>query len=174
MLRRLAILVSWCCMSLLLLGATCSKEPRRPRPRPFDLQFAIGPAVTGVVQVDVIGISTGPGLVRLEQYPVSQYWRRGDPLRLEVARKSFVFPPEGQRDGILEASDDIWTTWLRNGADVVVIIADLPGVHTTSPGASDPRRWIETIDANVWRDVRKLEFVVQGSGIQRTTPRPSN
>lgn len=174
MLRRLALGFSCVCVSLFLVGATCSKQPPRPKPRPFDVHFSIGSGLSGAsVRVDVIGTSAESDLPRLEQHRVSDYWRKDDKLRLESARKSFVFRPEGPREDALLATDEIWTSWLRAGAEVLVIIADWPGAHTDRPGASDPRRFIVSIDERVWGNVRKLEFVVQESGIRLITTKPS-
>jgi hypothetical protein len=172
MLRRLALSCLTLCVPLWFVGG-CASQPPKPKPKRFDVRLLIGSGLAGAsVQVDVIGTSARSDLPRLEQYPVSQYWKKDDKLRLESQKKSFVFPPAGAREATLRAADEIWNVWLRSGAEVLMIIADWPGIHTDRPGTSDPRRFIVSIDEREWKGVQTLEILVQESGIKLMTPLP--
>jgi hypothetical protein len=174
MLRRLPLILSLLCWSLLLLGATCSSQPPKPKPKRYDLHLTVGSGLSGAsVQVDIIGTSARTDLARLEQHPISEYWKKDDKLRLESNRKSFTFSPSGPREATLSATDEIWNTWMRSGAEVLVIIADWTALHTDRPGTSDRRRAIVTIDEGYWHKTPVIEVVIKESGITVTTVPPA-
>ena len=148
-----------------MLGAACSSQPPRPKPKKFDLRFSITPAlIGGSVQVDIIGASARSYLPSLESISLSQYWSPGNAVRKDAPKATIVFGKGSPQEQTFPRTDQKWSGWLAAGADVLVIMVDSPGT---------PGRLIVPIDERVWKTVTTLEFQIQESGVRLVTPMPT-
>jgi len=163
--RQLPAAFSLLCLSLLLVGATCSSQTARPKPKKFDLRFSIAPAlVGGSVQVDIIGASARSYLPSLEAISLSQYWSPNNAVRRDVPKATLVFGKGSPQEQSFSGTDQKWSSWLTAGAEVLVIMVDSPG---------SPSRLVVPIDEREWKNVTTLEFLIQESGIRLVTARPT-
>lgn len=165
MLRKIPVVFSLLSLSFLLVGATCSPQAVRPKPKKFELRFSIAPAlVGGSVQVDIIGASTRSYLPSLENISLGQYWSPDNVVRKDAPKSTIVFGKGSPREQTFPSNDQKWNSWLNAGAEVLVIMVDSPG---------KPDRKIVSIDEREWGSVATLEFLIQESGIQLITARPT-
>ena len=119
------------------------------------------------MELDVIGASPRSYLPSLESVPLNDYWTPGNPVRREVPKATLNFgrgTPAEQKEQTLAASDPKWNTWLAEGAEVIVIMAHVPG--------KKDRRTV-SIDQREWGNVSVLEFLIQESGVQLVTAKPT-
>ena len=163
--RRLPVIFSLLCLSLLLVGATCAPQPPRIKPKKFDLLFRLDPALAGAsVQVDIIGASARSYLPSLESVQLNQYWNPGNPLRRDVPKATVVYGRGSPPEQTFPATDPKWTTWLGAGAEMLVLMLDAPGIQD---------RLIVPLDQKEWGNVPRLEILIQESGIRLLTARPT-
>src|ERR1044071_927719 len=158
------VLVTFCLvgLSVVLMGATCSSQRPRPKPRKFDLRFRLAPALVGsTVQIDVVGPNTRSYQTTLETIALSDYWNPDNVTRREAPKAPpIVFTKGGPQEQTFRSTDPKWNSWLDAGVNVLVIMVDAPGKQS---------RITESIDGNEWGDVTTIEFLVQESGIVLVT-----
>jgi hypothetical protein len=122
------------------------------------------------VLVDLVGVNPS-SLPRWEAYDMGKYWREGDPLRRDADKVVLNFVSGQALTNSLPASSGEWDKWKATGATQVLVLADLPGVQSSGPGAQDPRRQIVPLDECNWpAGTKTIKVLVQRSGIVVLTP----
>ena len=122
------------------------------------------------VLVDLVGVNPS-SLPRWEAYDMGKYWREGDPMRRDADKVVLNFVSGQALTNSLPATSAQWDQWQATGVTQVLVLADLPGVQASSPGAQDPRRQIVPLDECNWPSGTKtIKVLVQRSGIQVLTP----
>jgi hypothetical protein len=155
----------------LLLAAGCTSAPN---PRSFTVKVNLDPALAGSsLQVDLIGANPVSDLPKLESYSVSSYWNPGDALRRDAAKVTLAFGQGREATQVLDITNPIWETWLKTGAQDLVVMVDLPGIAADKAGNADPRRLILPLDAGQWNGSGVIEILIQESGVRLLTPKKS-
>lgn len=113
--------------------------------------LALGPGAglaNSYVEIDLIG-ENAMNMADWMGYSVDKYWTPGDPMRASAEKRTIQF----QGIGAVQFSkeDPIWDTWSRQGADQLVVIANLPG--SFEGGGMDPRRKFIPLGKKNWKDL---------------------
>jgi len=150
--------------------ATC--KPGKPGPVG---RYSIGVRLdeslkTQSVIVDLVGVNPS-SLPRLEAYDMGKYWKEGDAVRRDADKTVMNFVSGQELMKALAVNDAQWDRWRAQGVTHVLVLADLPGTHTSKPGNQDARRQLLPLDKCNWPDNTKgLQVLVQRSGIAVLTP----
>jgi hypothetical protein len=122
------------------------------------------------VIVDLVGVNPS-GMARWEAYDMAKYWKEGDPMRHDAEKAVLTFVSGQATNKTMLATDPLWAKWKSQGVAYVFVLADLPGVQVSKPGAQDARRQILSLDKCTWASGSKqLKVLVQRSGIVVLTP----
>jgi hypothetical protein len=125
---------------------------------------------TSSVIVDLVGVnpSTRP---LWEVYDMGKYWKENDPMRRDADKMVFNFVSGQALTKTLAITDAQWDKWKSKGVTHVLVLADLPGTHSSRPGNQDARRQILALDTCQWPDkTTALKVLVQRSGMVVLTP----
>lgn len=122
------------------------------------------------VLVDLVGVSA-LSLQQWESYEMSKYWEYGNSKRKDAEKVTLSFLADSPLSQSLAETNAIWDTWRSHAVTHVLVLADLPGVHTDKPGTQDSRRQILPLDECRWpKKTETLKVSVKRSGIDILTP----
>lgn len=126
------------------------------------------------MRVDLIGV-TESDWESLAQYPVSQYWTPGDPVRNSLNKQTYVFGEGQKKTQLMKRDDPLWNAWMGRGALYLLLIADLPGIFKDQPGTKDMRRILIPLDSHRWpsgwfSSTNTIQLEIRSSLIQIETP----
>ncbi|MEO8427407.1 MAG: hypothetical protein ABI651_09875 [Verrucomicrobiota bacterium] len=150
--------------------ATC--KPGKPGPvLSYTIEVSLDESLkSSSVIVDLVGVNPS-SLPRWEAYDMGKYWKEGDPMRRDADKMVLNFVSGQSLTRTMSITDAQWNKWKSNGVSHVMVLADLPGMHTSKPGNQDPRRQILALDQCSWPDkTTTLKVLVQRSGMVVVTP----
>lgn len=101
------------------------------------------------VEVDAVGI-TSEEEIRWQNYSIDQYFEAGNRFRADAVRHTMRFSDSRHAPVTLKQKDAVWKSWKKRGARKLVLVANLPGVWESKPGALDGRRLLLPLDSNKW------------------------
>ncbi len=123
------------------------------------------------VTVDVVGVNQSE-LPKWQTYSIKDYFKPGDPVRQDAPKFTAEFIPGKQPTVVLKKSNPLWASWLKSGAQYLVVLADLPGVYREGKsGSQDPRRQLVPLCQCYWPDkTTDVVLKVQAGGVSLETP----
>jgi hypothetical protein len=139
--------------------------------RAYNLKLVPGESLKdSSVVVDIIGLQSSE-LQLLQTYSLKKYFKSGDPVRTDLSKTNVTFRPDKQTAFELKKDDPLWTKWLAEGVQYVVVIADLPGVYEEGKnGSQDPRRQLIPLCRCYWPGGTKdLTVEVRAGGVRIVT-----
>lgn len=122
------------------------------------------------VLVDLVGVPA-LSLQQWESYEMSKYWEYGNSKRKDAEKVTLSFLADSPLNQTLSVTNEIWKTWEAMAVTHILVLADLPGVHTDKPGTQDSRRQILPLDECRWpKKTEALKVLIKRSGIDILTP----
>src|SRR5262245_60534456 len=111
---RLALVVAG--MAVLLSGCSLlhpCKTGKRGKPQAYNLHIKLDPALKdNCVVVDILPANQY-NLEKLNNYSMTKYWKKGDPLRQDTPKTSFNFVSGDKMEQNLPATDPKWKEWVN-------------------------------------------------------------
>jgi hypothetical protein len=159
--------VALLCWAVVLLSGCAKCKPGKPGPvGKYDIEVNLDDSLkSSSVIVDLVGVNAS-GLPRWEKYDMTKYWKEGDAMRHDADKEVLNFVSGQKKSQTMEMSNPRWETWKNMGVTHVFVLADLPGSHSSQPGAEDARRQMIPLDRCSWPDKTKsIKLLVKRSGI---------
>jgi hypothetical protein len=153
-------------MAALLSGCNSCK-PGQPGPiGKYTIDVSLDESLkSSSVIVDLVGVNPS-SLPRWEAYDMGKYWSAGDPMRRDADKVILNFVSGQTLTNSLARTDAQWDKWRGKIMTHVLVLADLPGVQASKPGAQDARRQILPLDQCTWpKKTTTLKVLVQRSGM---------
>lgn len=157
-----------------VMGGGCSSKAKMGK---YNIQVSLDPSLASSaavpsIEVDIIGVSPARQAV-WDAQSLNNYFAAANMERQTADRFTMTFGAGATAPQTLSSSDPMWAKWLGSGAEQVYILANLPGVSTDAPGASDPRRLILPLDTRQWERGQTIQVEVQRNRLElRTAPKP--
>ena len=154
-----------------LAGCGTCKPGKPGRTLQYTIEVSLDESLkTSSVIVDLVGVNPST-LPRWEAFDMGKYWKEGDAMRRDADKVVLNFISGQALTKTMSGTDPQWDKWKRNGVTHVMVLADLPGTHTSKPGNQDARRQILALDECSWpANTTTLKVLVQRSGIVVLTP----
>lgn len=134
-------------------------------------------------EVDVLAINADQE-DRIKSYNINEYFEYQNPLRMSLPKLTLKFSEDGAKTQVIDSDDPAWEAWASNKAEILVLIANLPYVHSstasneaaTSTDQADGRRLLVPMKRDHWYSLPtwSLYFLVTPSGlVQLDKPKDS-
>ncbi len=123
------------------------------------------------LEVDIMALNPNQA-GRLRNYSMSKYMQPDDDVRKDFAsvRQLMQFDKDNNQPKEFKSTDPKWEKWLKEGAQELYILVNLPGRHEDKPGSEDSRRQILPLERKRWSNADVIEVVVKRSSLFIPTP----